>query len=104
MPNKRQKYTITWQGTEHTLCKTAICRLTARSRTFIDDRLREGYTMQQAVDCNPGDAQFRSERRKEHERGPEWRHTKKIEKRESELRKKHQAVFQQFLGGKPCIR
>ena len=100
---KRKKYKIVYQGLDYELTKTGIARLTNRSRTFIDQRLSEGYSMQEAVDLNPGDPRFLKKRRTD-TRGSHWHTNKTREKRAEALREAHSDVFKQFLGGQPCFK
>ena len=103
MARPKKLYTITWQGKDYELSLSAIANLTDRSRTFIDHRLADGYTMQQIVDLNPGDIKFKKPRRLD-PRGGNWNIDQRRKIREEEARKAHSDAFKQFLGGKPCCR
>lgn len=100
---RRRLFKITWQGKDYELCKTAVCNLTDRSRTFIDDRLSEGYSMQEAIELNPGDPQFRRTQRKS-PKGANWNIDKERLRSQEALRAAHSDIFNQFLGGKPCLK
>lgn len=101
---QRTKHRITWKGQEYELGITAISKLTNKSTTFLNARLHEGMTAQQAVDAQPGDPRFKKKRRKQHLRGQEWLIECDRKKREEQIRQDNLHIINSFFGVRSCCR